>query len=77
MVPTSITNDGTFLYVTDYYNHTIRRIGIATAEVVTIAGLHETMGDADDLSPTLGIATDAEVPVPLRNHHRRHMPVHH
>lgn len=37
--PARLTTDGTFLYVTDYLNRTIRRIAITTGAVVTIAGV--------------------------------------
>lgn len=37
--PARITTDGTFLYVTDALNKTIRRIAITTGSVVTIAGV--------------------------------------
>ena len=36
--PSAITTDGTNLYVTDQYNHRIRKIVIATGEVTTFAG---------------------------------------
>ena len=36
--PKGITTDGTNLYLTDYTNHTIRKIVIVTAEVTTLAG---------------------------------------
>ncbi len=36
--PTSITTDGTNLYVTDSFNHSIRKIAIATGAVTTLAG---------------------------------------
>lgn len=37
-LPTGITTDGSFLYVTDYNNRIIRRISIATGKVETIVG---------------------------------------
>ncbi len=37
-VPNRITTDGTNLYVTDFNNHTIRKVAIATGETTTIAG---------------------------------------
>jgi len=40
-LPARITTDGTYLYVTDFYNRTIRRISIATGEVKTIIGNSE------------------------------------
>lgn len=36
--PTGIVTDGTNLYVTDKYNHKVRKVVIATGEVTTIAG---------------------------------------
>ena len=36
--PNSIATDGTYLYVTDLLNHTIRQVVIATGEVTTLAG---------------------------------------
>ena len=36
--PTSVTTDGTNLYVTDSFNHSIRKIAIATGAVTTLAG---------------------------------------
>jgi sugar lactone lactonase YvrE len=63
--PTSITNDGTYLYVADYNNHTIRRIEISTANVTTIAGLHSVQGDADQTDPPGGIASDARFRFPF------------
>ncbi|TGJ99540.1 hypothetical protein EHO59_16985 [Leptospira semungkisensis] len=37
-IPYGITSDGTYLYVTDYNNHNIRRISISDKQVITIAG---------------------------------------
>jgi hypothetical protein len=37
-VPRGVTTDGTYLYVTDSGNQTIRKMTIATREVITIAG---------------------------------------
>ena len=37
-LPTSITTDGTYLYVGDASNQKIRKIAIATGAVVTLAG---------------------------------------
>jgi DNA-binding beta-propeller fold protein YncE len=36
--PLGITNDGTYLYVCDDYNHVIRKIDLSTNNVTTIAG---------------------------------------
>jgi len=47
--PTGITTDGTSLYVTDYVNHTIRKVVIATGVVTTLAG---TAGSPDTLDGT-------------------------
>lgn len=63
--PTGITTDGTYLYVTDNINHTIRKIVIASGEVSTLAGVAGVSGVADTASgipatfnyPT-GITTD-------------------
>jgi hypothetical protein len=62
--PSGITTDGTYLYVCDTSNHTIRRIVIASGQVTTIAGTATVSGffDAQGLVaqfnlPT-GIATD-------------------
>jgi hypothetical protein len=63
--PTGITNDGTYLYVTDYNNQTIRRIEIATANVVTIAGSPGQIGNLDDSSPAGGIAANARFRYPF------------
>jgi sugar lactone lactonase YvrE len=45
--PAGITTDGTYLYVADTMDHTIRKIEIATGTVTTIAGLALTSGNAD------------------------------
>lgn len=45
--PSSITSDGTNLYVSDTYNHTIRKIVIATGMVTTLAGSPGSYGSAD------------------------------
>jgi len=42
-----VTTDGTHLYVADTYNHTIRKVVIATGEVSTLAGLPGVTGSAD------------------------------
>jgi sugar lactone lactonase YvrE len=46
-LPIGITTDGTDLYVTDSYNHTIRRINILTKAVTTLAGISRTNGATD------------------------------
>lgn len=59
----TLTTDGTYLWMADTANHAIRRITIATAEVLTVAG-NGTAGyvDAQGLSARFnspfGIATD-------------------
>jgi len=61
--PTSITSNGTVLYVTDAYNHNIRQIVKATGVVTTLAG-SGSEGDADGAGVVVGfnypegIATD-------------------
>jgi sugar lactone lactonase YvrE len=54
---TSITCDGPYLYVCDFYNRTIRRIDIATGAVLTIAGKADTASSTTDAPATVG--TDA------------------
>ncbi len=46
--PSGITGDGTNLYVADTYNHTIRKIVIATGEVTTLAGTAGMSGSLDN-----------------------------
>ncbi len=62
--PSGITTDGTNLYVADSWNHTIRKVVIATGAVTTLAGTPGSYGFADGtgaaarfLNPT-GITTD-------------------
>ncbi len=45
--PSGMTTDGTYIYVTDSYNHLIRRITIATGDVTTVAGSAGTPGSVD------------------------------
>lgn len=45
--PFGITSDGTFLYVTDSGNHTIRKIVLATGAVTTLAGTAGVKGFLD------------------------------
>lgn len=47
--PSGITTDGTNLYVTDFYNHTIRKIVIATGAVTTMAGVAGSVGSVDGI----------------------------
>lgn len=51
--PSSITSDGTNLYITDILNHAIRKIVISSGVVSTYAGLSGTTGAND------GIGTNA------------------
>lgn len=45
--PFGITNDGTYLYVTDYTGDTIRKIDPSSGQVTTIAGAIVTSGTTD------------------------------
>ncbi|MCM0082370.1 hypothetical protein L4X63_12300 [Geomonas sp. Red32] len=62
--PNGITTDGTYLYVADWKNSTIRKISIATGEVSTLAGSAGVSGFADGAGSTArfngpwGISTD-------------------
>lgn len=47
--PTGITTDGTNLYVTDFNNHTIRMINIATKAVTTLAGSPGSAGSSNGI----------------------------
>ncbi len=74
--PLGITTDGVNLYVADTYNHTIRKIVIATGMVTTIAGVAGVEGSSDGTGATArfnlpyGLTTDgANLYVPdLSNH---------
>lgn len=57
--PWGLASDGTFLYVSDYTGHTIRRVSLSSAEVTTVAGLNVTSGTTD------GIGTAARFKSPL------------
>lgn len=61
--PNGITLDGTYLYITDYGNHNIRNVEIATGTVGTlagswIAGADDGVGTAASFSSPAGITTD-------------------
>jgi len=61
--PQGITNDGTYLYVADTVNHSIRRIVITTGVTDTIAGtgaagLVDGNGTVAQFSSPIGITTD-------------------
>jgi len=60
--PSGITTDGTNLYVTDRYNHRIRKIVISTGVVTTLAGSSSGSTDATGTSASfanpIGITTD-------------------
>ena len=62
--PRGITTDGTFLYVADTGNHTVRKITIATGAVTTLAGSPGSIGSADGIGAAArfdsltGITTD-------------------
>lgn len=49
--PTGVTTDGTYLYVTDSANYTVRRIEVATGKVITLAGTAGQAGHVDALGP--------------------------
>lgn len=63
-VPSGITSDGTALYLTDSFNHTIRKIVISSGEVTTLAGSPGSSGSSDGVGVTaqfnhpMGITTD-------------------
>ncbi|KAA0892030.1 hypothetical protein [Oryzomonas rubra] len=52
--PLRITTDGTNLYVTDFYNYTIRKVSIATGLVTRIAGTIGTYGTNSAVSVASG-----------------------
>jgi hypothetical protein len=62
--PEGLATDGTSLYVADTYNHTIRKIVLATNEVTTIAGVAGAPGFKDgtgaeaQFNMPYGVATD-------------------
>jgi hypothetical protein len=62
--PIGITTDGIFLYVSDFGNHTIRKISISSGEVTTLAGSPGQPGAVNDVGAAArfknpkGIATD-------------------
>lgn len=62
--PSGITTDGTNLFVADYFNHTIRKIVIATGAVSTLAGIAGSPGSLDGAGTSAmfyfpyGITTD-------------------
>ncbi|MES2675948.1 MAG: hypothetical protein V4660_17050 [Pseudomonadota bacterium] len=62
--PQGITNDGTYLYVTDAENYLIRKISMANGTVTTVAGLAGINGSVDGIGSAarfdfpLGITTD-------------------
>ena len=64
--PAGITTDGTNLYVTEFYGHTIRKIAIATGAVTTLAGTPGNGGATDGtgtaalFSNPSGITTDPD-----------------
>lgn len=45
--PMGITTDGTYLYVADTFNHTIRKVTAATGATVTLAGAAGVDGSSD------------------------------
>jgi hypothetical protein len=45
---TGVTNDGTFLYITNYKHHTIERVAISDGTKTTLAGTADTSGYTDD-----------------------------
>lgn len=62
--PMSIATDGTYLYIGDWNNFTIRRVSIASGEVTTMAGRVGVPGDTDGVGTAAtfygprGLATD-------------------
>jgi DNA-binding beta-propeller fold protein YncE len=58
--PNGIVSDGTYLYVSDTGNHTIRRIEIASRRVTTLAGTPSLVGFVD------GAGTEARFNHPLQ-----------
>lgn len=53
-LPGRITTDGKHLYLTDFYNRTIRRIEISSGTVTTIAGNPEPLGADDGTADGIG-----------------------
>lgn len=62
--PFGITTDGTSLFVSDMYNHTVRKVEIATGTVTTLAGVPGSRGFSDGtgavtmFSSPAGVASD-------------------
>jgi sugar lactone lactonase YvrE len=51
--PYGITTDGTHLYVSDFYNHTIRKVDISNGAVTTLAG-STTFGSSNGIGAIAG-----------------------
>jgi len=60
--PGRITTDGKYLYLTDFFNRTIRRIEISTGAVTTIAGTPGQVGSDDGKSDGIGSAAHFNQP---------------
>ncbi|MEW5816013.1 MAG: Ig-like domain-containing protein [Spirochaetota bacterium] len=60
--PAGIVHDGTFLYVTDSNNHTIRRVDPSTGNVTTFAGTANNSGAGDSTDNGYGTAAKFDTP---------------
>ncbi len=58
ILPTGVTTDGTNLYVTDYANHRIRKIVIASGVVTTLAGNGSGNADGTGTAATFNLPND-------------------
>lgn len=55
--PTQLTSDGTYIYVADTGNHSIRKVAISSAAVTTVANTAHTTGDATGDAATTRFAS--------------------
>lgn len=59
--PYGIISDGTYLYVADLFNYTIRRIELSTATVTTIAGFAGVNANVDGVGTAARMFTPASI----------------
>lgn len=57
----ALSHDETVLYVSDYNNHTIRRIDLASGQVTTIAGQVNRCGHTDGFGTTATLCSPAQL----------------